>query len=100
MPGEHYASGNWRVKEGSEQEFIARWQAWISASAGTVKGFGSARLLQDSGDARRFLSFSDWDDPGSRDGWKASPEFSKGLAACRELCEDFQGADFSQVVSV
>ena len=100
MPGEHYASGNWRVKEGSEEEFIARWRSWLTKSAETVDGFGSARLLQDSADPRHFLSFSDWDDRGSRDDWKAGPEFAKGLAACRELCEDFQGADFSELVSV
>ena len=100
MPGEHYASGNRRVKEGSEEEFIARWRAWISESTQAVKGFGAARLVQDPSDPRRFLSFSDWDDRGSRDDWKASPEFAKGLAACRELREDLQGADFSEVVSV
>jgi heme-degrading monooxygenase HmoA len=100
MPGEHYASGNWRVKEGSEQEFIARWRAWITASTAIVKGFDSAKLLQDSDDARRFLSFSHWDAGESRDKWKTSPEFAGGLAACRELCDDFQGADFSEVVSV
>jgi hypothetical protein len=33
MPGGHYASGNWRVKAGSEEEFIARWQALLTASA-------------------------------------------------------------------
>jgi len=100
MPGENYASGNWRVKEGSEEEFIARWRAWITASTEMVNGFDSAKLLRDSDDARRFLSFSHWDDGESRDKWKTSPEFAKGLAACRELCDDFQGADFSGVVSV
>jgi heme-degrading monooxygenase HmoA len=100
MPGEHYASGNWRVKAGSEEEFMARWQTWLTESAKTVDGFGTARLLRDAGDAQHFLSFSDWADAGSRDRWKASPEFAKGMSSCRELCDDFQGADYSQVVSV
>jgi heme-degrading monooxygenase HmoA len=58
MPSEHYASGDWRVKEGSGEEFIARWRAWINKSTEPVEGFGSARLLQDSGDARHFVSIS------------------------------------------
>jgi heme-degrading monooxygenase HmoA len=100
MAGEHYASGNWRVKEGSEEEFMARWRAWLSASASAVRGFGSARLLRDTDDPRHFVSFSDWEDPGSRNDWKASPEFAKGIAACRELCEEFPGSDLSEVASV
>ena len=100
MPGDPYASGNWRVKEGSEQEFIARWQAWLSTSTATVKGFGSARLLQDTGDPRHFASFSAWEDDGSRDSWKTSSEFASGLASCRELCEDVHVADYSEVARV
>ena len=100
MAGDPYASGNWRVKEGSEQEFIGRWQAWLSTSTAAVKGFGSARLLQDTGDPRHFVSFSAWEDPGSRDLWKTSPEFADGLASCRELCEDVRLADYSEVASI
>jgi heme-degrading monooxygenase HmoA len=99
MPGD-YASGNWRVKEGSEEEFIARWHAWLTESSKTVDGFGSAHLLQDADDPRHFLSFSNWNDGGARDGWKTGPVFAKGLAGCRELCDDFQGADYSEAASV
>jgi heme-degrading monooxygenase HmoA len=100
MEGEHYASGNWTVKAGSEDEFVARWRAFLSDSTKTAEGFGTARLLRDSDDRRHFLSFSEWADAGARDAWKSSPEFAKGLAACRELCDDFVGADYSQVASV
>ena len=100
MAGDFYASGNWRVKEGSREEFVARWGAWLTESAKTVEGFGSARLLQDADDPDHFVSFSDWADGGARDNWKAGPQFAKGFAACKELCEHFDGGDFSQVVSV
>jgi hypothetical protein len=50
MAGQQYASGNWTVKPGSEDEFVAR--------------------------------------------------CAKGLAACRELCDDFVGAHYSQGASV
>ena len=77
MSGDQYASGNWHVQAGSEDEFIARWQAFITESAQTTPGFGSARLLRDADDPRHFLSFSDWADATSREAWKASPEFER-----------------------
>ena len=61
--------------------------------------FGSARLLRDADDPRHFLSFSDWADATSREAWKASPEFERGLTSCRELCDEFAGADSAQVAS-
>ena len=95
-----YASGNWRVKAGSEDEFIARWHAWLSESTKAVGGFGSARLLRDAEDPRHFVSFSEWTDAAARDAWKASPAFATGLAGCRELCDDFKGSDLSQAATV
>lgn len=100
MTGEHYASGNWHVKAGSENEFIARWQTFITESAKTAEGFGSARLLRDGDDPRRFLSFSDWADAATREAWKSSPAFEKGLAACLELCDEFVGSDYAQAASL
>jgi heme-degrading monooxygenase HmoA len=100
MPRKHCASGSWVVKAGSEREFIARWEDWIGKSTREVRGFGSARLLQDVGDPRHFVSVSDWDDAASRDAWKSSPAFAEGLSACRELCEDFRGGDHLEVVAV
>jgi heme-degrading monooxygenase HmoA len=99
MALEHYASGNWLVYEGKEEEFVTRWKDWIGESTESVPGFGSARLIRSVASPRNFLSFSDWKSAESRDTWKASPEFARGMAACRELCEDFQGGDFTGVVS-
>jgi heme-degrading monooxygenase HmoA len=87
------------VQAGSEDEFVARWQAFITESAKAAQGFGSARLLRDADDPRHFLSFSDWADAPSRDAWKGSPEFERDLASCRELCDEFAGADSAQVAS-
>ena len=100
MAGEHYASGNWNVRAGSEDEFIARWRAFLTESTENSEGFGSARLLRDGDDSRHFLSFSDWADAASRDAWKSSPEFARGIASCRELCDEFVGTDSSQVATV
>jgi heme-degrading monooxygenase HmoA len=96
---EHYASGNWLVRDGTDEDFISRWRDWIGASTKDLPGFGSAALIRDDSNPRHFLSFSAWDDPDSRDRWKASAEFEKAFQRCRELCEEFSGGDFTQVVS-
>ena len=87
------------MQAGSEDEFITRWQAFITESAKAAPGFGAARLLRDADDPRHFLSFSDWADTASLDAWKASPEFERGLTSCRELCDESAGADSAQVAS-
>ena len=33
MAGDRYASGSWHVQAGTEDEFITRWQAFITESA-------------------------------------------------------------------
>jgi heme-degrading monooxygenase HmoA len=61
--------------------------------------FRLGTALRDADDSRHFLSFSDWADAASRGAWKASPEFERGLTSCRELCDEFAGADSAQVAS-
>jgi heme-degrading monooxygenase HmoA len=97
---QHFSSGNWVVKGGSEQEFISRWRAWIARSTEGIPGFGSALLMQDTSDLAHFVSVSDWSDPKSRATWQGSSAFAEGLASCRELCDDFQGRDYSKVEGV
>lgn len=99
MAREHYASGNWTVKEGQTEAFIDRWQQWLARSTEEVPGFGSARLIQDVSNPQHFLSYSDWDTPEARDAWKQSPEFAEGFSSCRELCDDFRGGDYTQLVA-
>jgi heme-degrading monooxygenase HmoA len=97
MTKEHFASGNWRVKAGQEGEFITRWKDWLASTSPNIPGFGSATLLQDVGDPQHFISFSDWENAGARDSWKASPEFQEKHAFVREVCDDFQGGDYTRV---
>jgi heme-degrading monooxygenase HmoA len=58
------------------------------------------RLIQDSNDPRRFLSFGAWADGESVQTWRSSPEFSERLGKCRELCEEFEAHDFGLVSEV
>ena len=97
---DHYASGNWTVKEGRAEEFITRWKSWLTTSAQNVPGFGSATLIRDIYNPNHFISYSDWDDPKMRDQWKNTPEFAEGMANVRELTDDFSGGDYVVAVRI
>ncbi len=97
---QYLASGDWKVTEGREHEFVARWKEWIEASVGGVPGFRSARLARGTEDARHFVSFSEWDDEESRRAWKESTDFAEGLARVRELCDEFHGGDYTEVAAL
>src|SRR5437660_1612067 len=95
-----YASGNWYVKEGSEDGFLARWREFLEWTSGNAPGFQHAFLLQGSSDARHFVSYSTWDDLESEQKWRTLPDFRKMLGACRDLCDDFQSDAYQRVISV
>ena len=95
-----WASGNWSVKPGQEQEFVDRWREWLEWSRDNVPGFQTATLIRDVQDGRHFVSFSDWADVESREAWKNSDGFREKFAVCRDLCDGFQGGDFGLAVSV
>jgi heme-degrading monooxygenase HmoA len=97
---EHWASGNWTVQEGKEDEFVERWKDWLGWSSENIAGFVSATLIRDTENPRHFVSFSDWTDDQAKQGWQSLDEFSEKMGACRELCEDFQKFDFTRVASV
>lgn len=97
---EHFASGNWRVKAGSEDEFIARWTEFLEWTRSNAPGFVTASLIRQNQDPRHFVSFAEWEDTASRDKWRSLPEFAEKLGACRALCDEFQGLDYSRAVHV
>jgi heme-degrading monooxygenase HmoA len=92
--GQPFTSGNWLVRGGSEDEFIARWTALTEWSLNEAAGAQFFYLIQDSRDPRRFLSFGAWDKPESVQAWRQQPRFSELLGACRELCDQFEAHDY------
>src|SRR5205823_6928787 len=54
--GQAYTSGNWTVREGSEDEFIERWTAFVRWAAENASGARSFVLIRDARDARHFIS--------------------------------------------
>ena len=95
-----YASGNWVVKEGNEDEFISRWIEFLEWTRDNAEGFGGATLIRDQEDPKHFISFAPWDSPEAQAGWRALPGFVEKFGACRELCEEVRGAPYVRVASI
>src|SRR5262245_58821766 len=96
---DHWASGLWTVKAGSDDEFVARWQTWLVWTVQNARGFRSATLIRSEADGRRFESFSDWDDADARAAWEGSDGFRDLMAPVRELCDDVQAGNFTTAAS-
>ena len=97
---EHYASGNWHVQEGKEDEFITRWTEFLEWTRKDHPALESARLIRDAGDLRHFISFAMWKDPDARAAWKESSGFAQRMGACRQLCDEFYGSDYESAVVI
>ena len=98
--GQPYTSGNWIVKAGSEDEFIATWTEFTEWALANAPGAEHFVLIREAADPRRFVSFGAWEDAGSVKAWREGPEFQQRLAACRSLCEDFRPSDSTLAAAV
>lgn len=97
--GSPYTSGNWAVKQGSEDAFVSRWTEFAGWSKENAPGAGRFYLLRDSRDPQHFVSFGSWRDPDAVTAWRERPEFADLLGRCRALCEDFEARDYTLVAS-
>lgn len=95
-----YASGNWQVTAGREDEFMQRWTEFLNWTRSAFPEFGQANLIRDEDDPQHFISFATWDSIDARREWKSSPEFAVRFEACRSLCDDMRGSNYKVVVSI
>jgi heme-degrading monooxygenase HmoA len=95
----HFASGNWHVTEGMEDEFVERWKEFLGWTRESQPALVNASLLRDEKDPAHFISFAEWSDAAGRDAWRQSPEFGQHFGACRSLCRDMSAGDYEWQVS-
>jgi heme-degrading monooxygenase HmoA len=95
-----YASGNWVVTEGREEDFVRRWAEFLQWTRAAFDDFGSAHLIRDEEAPRHYVSFATWKSIERLREWRSRPEFAERFGACRALCDDFRGSSFTLAVVV
>jgi len=96
---EVYSSGAWTAKEGEGEAFVEAWTEfarWLR----TMPGAGTARLIRDLGEPRRYLSFAPWESAEAMYAWKADPEFGERIATVREHVTEFTPSELELMAEV
>jgi heme-degrading monooxygenase HmoA len=86
--GEIYTQSTWCVKRGLEDEFVRRWEELADWSG--LQGLAArAKLLRDTDDPCRFVSFGPWGSMDAVRHWRGAPGFHERVARLQEVLDDF-----------
>ena len=95
-----YSSGQWKVRAGSEEEFVKRWNTFIEWSSQNAPGAGSFVLVRSTEDPTRFLSLGSWESQEAQQAWREMARIQELLDQCRELCEEFESHTYTLAASL
>jgi heme-degrading monooxygenase HmoA len=87
--GQSYSSGEWLVREGSEEEFIQTWTTFIEWSLDNAPGAESFVLVRSTEEPRKFLSLGAWESQQAQERWREMPQMQVMLGHCRALCDEY-----------
>jgi heme-degrading monooxygenase HmoA len=82
----------WKVRPGSEAEFIRRWKDFTSWSADNAQGAKSFTLLHNEVDPLYFISHGTFADQASIEAWWEMPGFDERYGRVAQLCDEHVGA--------
>jgi len=94
----HYTSGDWHVREGSEDEFIKRWVSFVDWARQNAHGHFS--LIRENDAPRHFVSVGHFGSEEDVRAWTTSPEFQEAFQAVGDLCDSYHGGGYSLVTSL
>ena len=87
--GHSYSSGEWLVREGSEEEFIEAWTNFVEWSLDSTPGAESFVLVRSTEEPRKFLSLGAWESQQAQERWREMPQMQVMLGQARALCDEF-----------
>jgi heme-degrading monooxygenase HmoA len=93
---ETYSHTTWRVRPGSEEEFVRRWEEWAEWSH--LEGLGAhARLLRDAERPDTFVSFGPWVSLDAVKSWRSLGGYHERVARLGEVVVGFEPRTFELV---
>ncbi|HEX2027890.1 MAG TPA: antibiotic biosynthesis monooxygenase family protein [Nitriliruptorales bacterium] len=84
-----YSLGEWTVKSGEEDDFVAAWNDFADWTTSNTSGNTWAKLLRDRDAPRRFISFGPWEDEEAVARWRQHSGFEEHVARIQEHVEAF-----------
>jgi len=87
-----YTQGTWKVKPGRAAEFVSAWAEFADWSMREVPGASWAKLLRDTTDENRFVSFGPWQSLDAISAWRELDGWKQRVARIRELLDGFEAA--------
>lgn len=93
--GMPYSAADWRVRPGSESEFVGAWNEFIQWTVDHVEGARTFHLLHDETDPGHFVSFGSWESEEARQAWRQDPAFGELFGRCVELCENVDSSGYT-----
>jgi len=93
-----FAVGEWTVKPGKEETFLARWEEFARWTMDNLDGTGEVFLLRGAEQKNRFISFGSWQSQEAMAAWRQHPRFREAFLQFRELCDEITPATMEAVV--
>jgi len=87
-----YTQGTWIVKPGRAIEFVNAWTEFAEWTRREAPGASWAKLLRDTTDENRFVSFGQWQSMDAINAWRGLDGWKQRFALIRELLERFDVA--------
>lgn len=100
MSGQAYTLAMYRVRPGSENDFIQSWNALAETFRSLDNPPLWGTLIRHASDRRLFYSFGPWQDAGDVRMMRENPDAGRAFARIRELCEEMTPGDYEVVTHV
>jgi heme-degrading monooxygenase HmoA len=95
-----YTLGEWNVKPGREDEFVAAWREMAEWTADEFAPGATAVLVRDRANPSRFVSFGPWESEELVQAWRESDGFGSRVGRILELLDGFVPQTLDPVASI
>jgi len=99
MSEEVYTLGVWRVKDGSQSEFVEAWKELGRFFRNLPNPPGEGTLLQSLDEPQQFYSFGPWRTIDDIQEMRGHPETPKEISKLMSLCEEGRPGTFRVVAT-
>ena len=100
MQQSFYTHAMWRVKPGTEEQFIAAWKAMGTAFLALPGVKSRGTLIQSLTDPTLFYSFGPWNSLEDIQAMRSDPAAQEAMRKARELCEEATPGSFRLAAQV